>query len=176
MNLITEAKKKWQTLNGRVLLHAPVVETTDQIGSDPDSDENMWLDMEAQGITLAEHGQKAHLVGSETFIGQHKITLDIDFPCTLEPSATPGKYHLFIDKTISKAHYATILKALYEAGIIQAGVYKGQFMTQGMTSVRLPGIKKPVINKKTGDLELVVKPGSYMPDPIDTKSKEIDYF
>src|SRR5690242_17576424 len=40
----------------------------------------------------------------------HMPVIDIDFPCELIESATPGHYHLYINKAVYKVHYFEMLK------------------------------------------------------------------
>lgn len=144
------------TLNGRILLHAPIVEEVLQSSGElikPPPDKEFMF----------SHGEDtAHLVTSLLPNGKHKPTLDIDMPCVLEQSATPGKFHLFIDKDMSKDDYDELLKVLVKVGIVQEGVYELQFVKQGFTAVRLPGVSKLIY--KDGKKVLMKKPGTYAKD------------
>lgn len=71
----------------------------------------------------------------------HRPILDIDFPIYAIPSSTPGHYHLYIDKPMSKSDYMKLLATLAEVGIIEQGYYNASRM-RGYTMVRLPGVKK----------------------------------
>src|SRR5579872_4116295 len=54
----------------------------------------------------------------------HMPVLDIDFPCELIPSSTPGHFHLLINKAIRWPKYAELLEALASAGVIEYGYAK----------------------------------------------------
>ena len=88
----------------------------------------------------------ATLVGSATgrytkFGSMHMPAIDIDFPCELVESSTPGHFHLYIDKEISLDHYLNILQAMMNAGIVQTGFYKSA-VRRGQTFLRKPGVRK----------------------------------
>jgi len=72
----------------------------------------------------------------------HAPVLDIDLPCHLEPSSTPGHFHLFIDKPMPWSAYVKVLEVLAEAGILQRG-YADASIERGATYVRLPWVRKP---------------------------------
>lgn len=160
MNILALVKDKFSTLNGRILLNAPSVEDITSTGSSTKSNKKTQADVE---MCLATENDEAHLVGSLMLNGQHKLTLDIDFPCVLEPSSTHGKYHLFIDKPISEEKYKNVVKALMEAGIVEGAIYNKQMLVNGFTSVRLPGVIKAFIDEN-GNETYVAKPGSYTRD------------
>lgn len=141
---------KLDTLDGRVLLNAPKIETFIA-----DSGKDNVLDE----VTLAGPDDPAHLVASYLPNGKHKPTLDLDFPCRLEESTTPGHYHLFIDIEMTEQDYDALLKVLVKVGIVQRGVYDLQWKQHGMTMVRLPGIKKMFPGQYAR-----IKPGSYTRD------------
>lgn len=67
---------------------------------------------------------EANLVSSLTASGKHMPAIDIDLPVRVVESSTPGHYHLFIDKEVEAEHYWQILRALYEAGIVERGFYE----------------------------------------------------
>lgn len=72
---------------------------------------------------------------------RHKLLVDIDMPCKLIPSSTPGHHHLFIDKEMSRDQMMTILRALSAADVVESG-YVDASDKRGYTAVRLPWIKK----------------------------------
>jgi hypothetical protein len=80
---------------------------------------------------------EADLVCSDNSEGLHLPVIDLDLPVQLVPSATPGNFHLYIDKPISWAHYKAILRALAEAGIVQWGYYDAT-LERGYGSLRHP--------------------------------------
>lgn len=84
---------------------------------------------------------EATLVSSKLEDGQHAPALDVDLPCRLVGSSTPGHFHLFIDKPMSWRRYRAILKALKNAGIIEPGYYDVS-VKRRMTMLRLPHIRK----------------------------------
>ncbi len=71
----------------------------------------------------------------------HKVVLDIDLPCRLIPSTTPGHFHLIIDKTLHWDDYELLLRTLAVTGIIEQGYYSAA-QARNATFIRLPGIKK----------------------------------
>ena len=77
------------------------------------------------------------------FAPAHALVLDIDHPCWLMPSTTPGHYHLYVDVPggIPNSKYVDLLTSLANAGVIEWG-YASASIARGFTSVRLPWIKK----------------------------------
>ena len=67
----------------------------------------------------------------------HLPCIDLDFPCSLVPSQTPGHYHLFLNKRITWEQYVPILRALADAGILQKGYVEGSIKRKA-TAVRVP--------------------------------------
>lgn len=74
---------------------------------------------------------------------RHYPVLDLDFPCELVPSSTPGKFHLYMDKEVTWLLYQPVLTAMAAAGILEPG-YVGASIAAGATFVRKKGIKKDV--------------------------------
>lgn len=78
-------------------------------------------------IVLATLGGKApNLISSKVDVqwprvDMHAPVIDLDIPCRLLPSSTPEHYHLYIDRLMPWETYEALLKALYDAGLIQAG-------------------------------------------------------
>lgn len=87
----------------------------------------------------------ANLVSSLCENGNHAPVIDLDFPCKLIPSSTPGHFHLYIEQEMSWRNYEQLLKALYNAGIIERGFYN-MAVARRMTMVRPPGVYKPGTN------------------------------
>lgn len=92
--------------------------------------------------------EKANVVTSideGEFYGEpmHRPVLDVDFPCKVIESSTPGHSHLFIDRPMSWATYSELIDALAKAGIIERG-YANAVQARGLSAVRLPWVKKPV--------------------------------
>jgi hypothetical protein len=79
----------------------------------------------------------ANVLVSDMGDGTHAFCVDIDMPCELVQSKTPGHYHLYIDKILSEESYWTVLQALADAGIVQQG-YVAACKDDGMTILRLP--------------------------------------
>lgn len=69
--------------------------------------------------------------------GMHMPVIDLDLPCSLVPSGTPGHFHLYIDKPCNFEEYMAILKAMAEAGIVQWG-FHDRTRERGFGSVRHP--------------------------------------
>lgn len=67
----------------------------------------------------------------------HAPVIDIDLPCQLVPSSTPGHHHLYIDVAVPWDRYVAVLEAMAAAGIVQPG-YVEACKSRGFTSVRLP--------------------------------------
>lgn len=51
----------------------------------------------------------------------HAPCLDIDLPCRLVESETPGHFHLFVDHAVEWSTYEDLLCALSDAGILEDG-------------------------------------------------------
>ena len=156
---LLEANKKFagvvQMLNNRILLVAPWIETCYH-GSDVETTEE-------KVSKIAQTGDTPHLVTSQLPNGNHKPTLDIDLPCTLERSSSgEEKFHLMIDKELTTEQYNDLLLALLAAGIIEKGIYTAQFQKEGYTAYRLPGVKK-TYNQD----DIKAKPGTWKPDAIE---------
>lgn len=108
-----------------------------------DSNEPDWTPATPYQVDSLE---EATLIGSS--IGNanspdptHLPVIDIDLPCKLVESSTPGHFHLYIDKAISWDRYRSILLALVDAGIVEKGYYKASIQ-HGQTFVRKPGLTK----------------------------------
>lgn len=153
IQLFKAFKDKINTLNERVLLNAPKIE------SYVVNDSSNPKEMDEIEASISFDDQPAHLVTSMLMNGNHKPTLDIDMPCVLEKSSSEGKYHLFIDKEMSAENYEKLLKVLVDVGIVQHGVLSHQWNKDKLTAVRLPGVKKPNL---TGGA--TAKPGNYEKD------------
>lgn len=85
--------------------------------------------------------EEANLVGSLAEDGLHYPVIDIDYPCKLVKSTTPGHYHLYIDYGMSWGKYKTILMALFKAGVIQPLWYETA-LAKKCSFVRPPWVKK----------------------------------
>lgn len=87
-------------------------------------------------------GRTPNLVSSLLENGSHSPAIDIDFPVRLEPSSTPGHFHLFLDGVeMDWATYKSLLIALAEAGIVGQG-YVHHSIERRQTLCRLPWSRK----------------------------------
>lgn len=73
--------------------------------------------------------------------GKHWPVIDIDMPCYLIPSSTPGHGHLVIEHDMEWDAYLKLLDALVEAGIVQPG-YRDASKSRKYSAIRRPGVKK----------------------------------
>lgn len=81
--------------------------------------------------------EEADLVGSLLPNGRHAPVIDIDLPCRLVESKTPGHHHLYIDKELTWGDYRRLLRLLSDIGIVEYGYY-GASLAHGQTFVRVP--------------------------------------
>lgn len=84
---------------------------------------------------------EGNILSSKLENGNHAPVLDLDFPCQLIPSSTPGHFHLAMDIEVEPEAYWKLIDALEEAKIIQTG-YKAASRHRGFTAIRLPWVKK----------------------------------
>jgi hypothetical protein len=73
----------------------------------------------------------------------HLPALDLDFPAHLEPSSTPGHFHLYLNKEVEWDKYLKFLWAGHEAGILERGFVKAAELRKA-TFVRYPGVIKGI--------------------------------
>lgn len=102
---------------------------------------------DSEGDTVMEFypadEEHANLTSSRLENGNHSPVLDIDFPARLEPSSTPGHFHLYLEGLeMPWATYEALLVALGDAGVIGEG-YLRHSLNREQTMVRRPHIKKP---------------------------------
>lgn len=71
----------------------------------------------------------------------HAPVLDLDFPCQLLPSSTPGHFHLVMDIMVPWMKYRRVLEAMADAGMLESG-YVDASIQRGYTSIRLPWVKR----------------------------------
>jgi hypothetical protein len=83
-----------------------------------------------------------NLIGSSLPNGMHAPAIDIDLPCKLYPSRTPGHFHLYIDKEMTWEQYEKILEALTDARVVQRGYYEAS-KKHRQSFLRAPGIGQP---------------------------------
>ncbi|QKY80376.1 hypothetical protein SEA_PABST_18 [Microbacterium phage Pabst] len=114
-------------IEGQVLRWADVLHDSESEG--PEAETRIVTDVE-----------RANIINSDVNLqwggDEHKVILDIDFPVKVVESS-PGKSHLYIDKTVSWHQLIAIMAALVEAGIVQPG-YMFASIQRGYTSVRVP--------------------------------------
>lgn len=80
---------------------------------------------------------EADLVGSLTETEDvHLPVIDLDFPCALVPSRTPGHFHLYIDHPTATDDFFAVLDAMVKAGWVQQG-YLHASEARGQTFVRI---------------------------------------
>lgn len=98
---------------------------------------------QAEGVT-SYSGELAaatleEVLGEKPLTGDwfHRPVLDLDMNAALIPSATPGHFHLYIDKLIPWSKYEQLLIALADCGIIEPG-YMQASLDRGYSSARLP--------------------------------------
>lgn len=86
---------------------------------------------------------EAELVGSLCHDGKHRPVLDIDFPCYVIPSTTPGHFHLYLDPPdgMPWPAYEVLLEALARCGIIEKGFALAS-IDRAVSTVRLPWVHK----------------------------------
>lgn len=86
---------------------------------------------------------EGNLISSQTdVVGAHMPCIDIDVPCRLVPSSTPGHYHLYFDVLVHSDEYFGMLEAMADAGIVEDGYVRAS-EARGMSLVRRPGVTKP---------------------------------
>lgn len=84
----------------------------------------------------------ANLVSSLLPNGNHAPVIDIDLPCRLVASKTPGHFHLYIDKEMTWGQYSNLLDALKYAGVVEPN-YVTVSKKRRMTNVRLRPEERP---------------------------------
>ena len=83
---------------------------------------------------------------------RHAPVLDLDFPCELLPSSTPGHFHLVMDINIPWDKYVKVLTAMADAGMLEGG-YVDASIQRGYTSIRLPWVKRVHPRKEDSENE-----------------------
>lgn len=79
-----------------------------------------------------------------TWVGDgpwHAPVIDLDLPCELIESSTPGHYHLYVDAMVDHEAYMNLLDALHACGLIGDG-YWHHSKERGYTVVRMPHSRK----------------------------------
>jgi hypothetical protein len=104
------------------------------------------------------HVEKADVIASLTESGLHAPVLDIDIPHQVFKSTTEGHSHIWFDIPLSWREYKRLLKALTRAGIIEEGYYRAS-VARGYSAVRLPWVKKKIIDHNDVPIEDLFKEG-----------------
>lgn len=121
-----------------------------------------WFDKGYDGgwnWRYATDPKKANLVSSLTDSGMHAPVIDLDFACSLIESATPGHYHLYLDKEISWKDYKDVLKAMQKAGLVNKG-WANEAISQERSCVRLPALE---VKMRFGELDRDSRVASEIP-------------
>ncbi len=87
---------------------------------------------------IKEESPDGTLVGSRIRDSNYHVPIfDLDFDCRLIPSRTPGHFHLYFGRIITRSAYRNLLEAFREAGLIQEA-WKLNLDGNGQTFLRLP--------------------------------------
>lgn len=148
-------KIRFSPMPGQVLGHV------DNFGGDSDDPAGFGepvesvTDIDAANVITSK---VAHLVN--LFGQRHKVMVDVDMPCKVVPSTTPGHFHLYIDREMSWHDYKLLLGTLERVGIISTGYHDASIL-RGFTTLRLPWIKKksPADTEYHGEPVTVPVPG-----------------
>jgi hypothetical protein len=87
--------------------------------------------------------EEANLVGSLCEDGMHRPVIDIDLPCRLVPSSTPGHFHLYLELPMSEERFLALMAALGTAGVVSS-FYSKAVQARRQAFVRCEWVKKPV--------------------------------
>lgn len=148
-------KIRFSPMPGQVLGHV------DNFGGDSDDPAGFGepvesvTDIDAANVITSK---VAHLVN--LFGQRHKVMVDVDMPCKVVPSTTPGHFHLYIDREMSWHDYKLLLGTFERVGIISTGYHDASIL-RGFTTLRLPWIKKksPADTEYHGEPVTVPVPG-----------------
>jgi len=75
----------------------------------------------------------------------HRPVFDLDFPCRLVESSTPGHFHLYMETEVTWLEYQNVLTAMVVAGILEPG------WVAAAIANRAAMIRKPEVRKKLND-------------------------
>lgn len=116
---------------------ASLDETCKHRAKSPNYEDNPTSTGYTGDATDVPEGEVPNLISSklEDQPGMHGFCVDIDLPCLLVESRTPGHYHLYIDRALSWDEYVPLLRALGEAKIIEPGYVKAS-INNGATQLR----------------------------------------
>lgn len=90
---------------------------------------------------VSQTSKDGDLFGSRIDKNRHLPCIDLDFPCELIESSTPGHFHLYLNKETTWENYKLLLDALLRCGYIEEG-FHNQAIQAGQTFVRQPGVYK----------------------------------
>lgn len=85
--------------------------------------------------------EEANLVGSLCEDGMHRPVLDIDLPCRLVPSSTPGHFHLYLELPMVEERFMALVEALGTAGVVSA-FYSKAVQARRQSFVRCEWVRK----------------------------------
>ena len=98
-----------------------------------------------KAVGLRSEMDRANLItsqlGSDENSNMHAPVLDLDFYAHVEPSSTPGHFHLFLDKAMKWQDYQRFLVTLASFDIIEQGFMQASIDREA-SAVRLPWVKK----------------------------------
>lgn len=103
-------------------------------GQDPDTYEGVEPEADPDRHQVFDVAE-ANLIASLCDDGLHMPVIDLDIPCRLVPSRTPGHHHLYIDQPITWDAFVPILDAMAAAGLVEYG-YVNASKARGTTFVR----------------------------------------
>lgn len=122
----------------RFTYYAPACDPSNAASKAPKSSEAGY----ASTLLPATPEHPANVVSSLCSDGRHRPALDIDVPCRVVPSSTPGHVHLYFDETaLTWEQYVRLLTALGDAGILEQGYVRAS-IERGQSVLRLPGVSK----------------------------------
>ncbi len=106
----------------------------------------------SDGVDMEPNSKNpANLTVSKLDNGNHMPAFDIDMPCRLVPSKSPGHYHMMIDKEMSWENYQLFLNVLSIVGIVERG-YVDASVKKGYTGIRV-GPEELVANEIMRDVK-----------------------
>lgn len=86
--------------------------------------------------------------------GRHVLRVDIDHPCKLVESSTPGHFHLYVDKPMRPEQMWNLLFEMANAGIVEEG-FAAVSAKRGAAFLRPEGVPKGIFlgeEPQPGDL------------------------
>lgn len=114
---------------GRMLAYVPDMPVRKGVDPDPPYSRTSTY--------VFESDKDPNLVTSRTVDGKHLPVFDLDFPCRLIESQTPGHFHLYIDHQIEEWQFRQLLRAFQQAELVQKR-WVENFERNGTVGLRLP--------------------------------------